>query len=420
MDNLVSLFESESNPLKDSMKAVLEQLPNNSDQVKAIFKSLLLVHISKIKDPEERLTWQSLINTLEGLSIQDPATYSFGQMESSQLSKKIRETNELASSIPELDEKQGSNTRQLKSQKLVPKKTNEKERQKALKNAMLISLRLRYVESFWIWQMHTGGLDNISFEFFMKNIKQKVFKAWKSFMSYYKTKYIKYEKAYKYNDKRTMLVIMMKWAEYVRDQYREKIESYISGGKNSELRRLSYEKPIYKQNRKFDAYCTEESEDSGVVTRDFDANRKKFFTRYSQGKKTSSRANFFNSSKKEELLKIFKRCEEEKKVTVLYDIFVGWKNTVRYRIVARGIYDLMWRNMVGWGFKEIRMWAIKGPTLNTVKQRYSIDNLSDYELSIKITILERRLTNLHQQLMTEQITNKALISEKQELMKIYV
>ncbi|OMJ91379.1 hypothetical protein SteCoe_6058 [Stentor coeruleus] len=415
MDNLVSLFESESNPLKDSMKAVLEQLPNNSDQVKAIFKSLLLVHISKIKDPEERLTWQSLINTLEGLSTQDPATYSFGQMESSQLSKKIRETNVLA----ELDEKQGSNTRQLKSQNLIPKKANEKERQKALKNAILISLRLRYVESFWIWQMHTGGLDNISFEFYMKNMKQKVFKAWRNYITYYKTKYIKYEKAYKYNDKRTMLVIMMKWAEYIRDQYQEKIKCYISGGNNSDLKRLNYKKPLYKQYRKPDNYCTEESEDSDIVTRDVNANRKKYFTRYSQGKKVSNRADFFNSSKKAELLKIFKGYEEGKKVTVLFDIFFGWKNSVRYRIIGKEVLSLMWRNMAGWGFKGIYMWAIKGPTLNTIKQRYSIDNLSDYELSIKITILEKRLTNLHQHLMTEQITNKALISEKQELMKIY-
>ena len=56
MNDPLSLFESENNPLKDSMRQILEQLPNNSEQVKSVFKSLLLVHISKIKDPEERST----------------------------------------------------------------------------------------------------------------------------------------------------------------------------------------------------------------------------------------------------------------------------------------------------------------------------------------------------------------------------
>ena len=56
MNNPFSLFESETNSLKDSMTELLEQLPNNSEQIKAIFKSLLLVHISKIKNSEERST----------------------------------------------------------------------------------------------------------------------------------------------------------------------------------------------------------------------------------------------------------------------------------------------------------------------------------------------------------------------------
>ena len=239
MNDPLSLFESENNPLKDSMRQILEQLPNNSEQVKSVFKSLLLVHISKIKDPEERSTWQSFINTIDNFShSEDQAMYSFGPLSNSNLSKNIKEILKEEGNFEEISEIQYSKNIKLKAINNWKVAANmNKKRTKALKSVMLIALRLKYIESFWKWQMLSSGLDKIALEFYSKNLSNKMFWAWRKFIKKKDKNINGYIKAHKYWITRTLLIVLINWTAMLRDSYKLKGITYAGIQKTNKMYR---------------------------------------------------------------------------------------------------------------------------------------------------------------------------------------
>ena len=102
------------------------------------------------------------------------------------------------------------------------------------------------------------------------------------------------------------------------------------------------------------------------------------------------------------------------------NILNTWKNFVKYQKLAKQISKSVRKMLLIEGFKGIKACTIQTISMKkNIKNKYSIDHLNDYELSIKISILERKLSALHHNLLTEQITNKSLVSEKNDLIKIF-
>lgn len=388
MEDPFSLFEIENNPLRASMRQILEQLPNNSEQVKAVFKSLLLVHVSKIEDPEERSTWQSFIDTLDNFSNTDQATYSFGPLPAQHFSNNFEALVDPKAHYHKILKLKSFHSWRIHSDIQL-------ERKKALKCVMFISFRLRYVESFWRWQMFSGGLEKIMQEFYLKNLGKKIVNKWKNVICDREKKFNGYYKADQYWTQRNLLVVMINWTALVRDSYKVKMGKKRSSV--SKTRKFAYENvnvrekspmpQVYRKMLEDMANCKKETKKVRVVE-DEDFKKKKT----ADGVNRKNRLGF---------------------------AMENWKSFVKYRTFSRCFFRTIQKNLVKTGFISLRIWTIKGNTMKRDWKRHSIDHLSDYELSVKISIMERKLSALHNQLLSEQISNGLLLSEKEELVKIY-
>jgi hypothetical protein len=397
MTDTFSLFESENNPLKESMKKLLEQLPNNSDQVKSMYKSLLLVHISKIKDPQERSTWLSFLATLDNLSQSDKGVYSFGVSSDRDVGSNFEQG--LAVSDKSLSYNFYKKNLKIKAMHAWNMFIDIiTERKKALKCVMLISLRLRYVETFWRWQLFSGGLEKISCEFYSKNLSNKVIKAWKGLLDSKDNKFASYERALQYWAQRRMLIVFINWADIMIEAYRLK--------KNACARNHTDKKFFYEDQDTKKTYNTEES-GLGSVKNTFYVKR----NRKNQKKPE-------NPKKSEKTSKAAKKLENMRNYKVKKFFFEIWELKLRTITFGKLLDYAGTKLKLRQGFRGIRSWVIKGLSLNSIDPKYSIESFSDYELSVKISILERRLSSLHQQLFTEQITNRSLLVEKQEYINL--
>ena len=134
-------------------------------------------------------------------------------------------------------------------------------------------------------------------------------------------------------------------------------------------------------------------------------------------RKNSNENKKFYSKKILERLK--KQISIEKILKIKQKFFGLWQVKYTKRLCAKKFLNLYTKNALKDGFTILRFWAMKGSFLNTEKYKHSIDNLTDYELSVKISVLEKKLSSLHQQLLSEQITYKSLLCEKEEVLKIY-
>lgn len=388
MENSLLAFENENNPLKDSMKQMLEQLPHSSEQTKSIFKSLLLVHISKIKDSEERLTWQSFINTLDNMSQSEHASYSFGPYSNSEHSKDFKTYLKLKKFQTDPFEFYYET---LKIKSLNSLKTftdHSKIQKKALKKAVLVSMRLKYVEAFWKWHILSGGIENIAEEFYRKTLKTQVFSALKHNLStsnppheYYKWK--------------TTMKVLIAWAESTRDSFREKID--LKNQKNQKITQGI--RPKYTQRSE----SAEKFIGKNKATQNFFKDRSKFV----QQKKVL---------KKKILTKLKEKFEIKADKKKYSKIFMCWVELTKSAIFVEKMASVLSLPLLKFGFMKL----VRNPisSLQAVRKKYSIDNLTDYELSVKITILERKLAGLHQELLSEQISCKSLLSEREQLLRL--
>ncbi|OMJ76453.1 hypothetical protein SteCoe_24160 [Stentor coeruleus] len=408
MDNLIFLFENENIPLKESMQTALGYWQINSDHIKSIYKSLLLVHVSKIEELEERLLWQELISKLDGFNSQDLTLHSFGPLEKSSSFKNSSENNEKTYEIP---------IRKDKFDKKMNYQILEK-KAKALKNTIKIGLRLKIVDCFWVWRKTIRNLDRMSKEYYFKKLKNKVVICWKSCGCYFRIQNAMYKKAYMHYKKRTKIFIMMKWAEYIRDRYREKIEYYVSGGDNSRAKKFTYEKVAYKEYRKPLTGNKKEAHKSEFLYKTTE-NKQKPFSKIIKNKLNLNKTTFYNTAKRTEMLKNLKKHKKSYNCPTKKYMFLSWKNLTKYKILGKTTYGIIWKNLTSWGFRIIRTWVIKGNTNKNQRGKHSIANLTNYELSMKIGFLEKKLGNLHYQMLNEQINKKYLISEKQEILKYY-
>ena len=383
------------NPLKDSMRQVLEQMPSNSEHVKSVFKSLLLVHVANIKDQEDRSTWQSFINTLENYSTpEDLATYSFGPSTNSEFASNFKETLNQVN-----PDKHYSRILKVKSIHVWRIFLDiQRERNKALKCVMLISLRLKYVESFWRWQMFSGGLEKIAHEFYVKKTCNKIIYAWRLAIRDRELKFGKYCRADRYWTQRTMLTVMINWTGMLRDMYANK-RSYSNS--RAMTRKLEYEKVDLRDKSPMPAKYQKKLQEVR------EAYNRSLHTVVSEG------------DDEEDYHLLIKKANAFRKTKILGKSLHVWKQTMIYSVFSKKICGLIKKNLERTGFKFIRLWAIKGFSMKQSNRRHSIDHLSDYELSVKISIMERKLSSLHSQLLSEQITNSSLLSEKEELIKIF-
>ena len=378
MNNPFSLFESETNSLKDSMTELLEQLPNNSEQIKAIFKSLLLVHISKIKNSEERSTWINFIDSLDNFShLGDQATFSFGQ--ASEIDKEVNNEE-----ISKNHFNKNIIIKALHSWKAIL--DIKKERKKALKCVLLIFLRLRYIESFWRWQMFSGGLDRIVSEFYKKKIYKKVLWAWNDIIYNPKDNIIE-DKGYKYWAIKTMLIVFINWTSFIKDSYK--------------LKKLT--------NSRRNFHCENTGKNS--LSNSSSGNiEKKYFKVIHKEKK----------HKTENHLKyITKKIQGDCRLSIMKNTIKKWKKFVKYAIFGKKIHNFLRKNWLKDCFYGIKCWINNGLNMKTIKHIDSLKDLNDYELTVKITLLEQKLSSLNNCLLTEQIVNKSLLDKKYELKKLF-
>lgn len=388
MENSLLAFESENNPLRESMKEMLEQLPHSSEQTKSIFKSLLLVHISKIKDHEERLTWQSFINTLDNMSQSEHASYSFGPYSNSEHSKDFKKYLKLKKFQTDPSEFYHE-TLKIKSLTSLKSFTDHSQNQKtALKKAVLVSMRLKYVEAFWKWHILSGGIENIAEEFYKKSLKSQVFSALKKFQSANSPGY----DIYKW---KTTMKVLIAWAESTRDSFREKISAKKQKGQNFS----QGIRPKYTQRSE----SAEKFVGRDKATQNFPQDRSKFAQRKKELKKK-----ILNKLKEKFEIKAHKKRYSK--------IFNCWVELTKSAIFVEKLASVLSQPLLKFGF--MKLVRNPGSSLQAIRKKYSIDNLTDYELSVKITILERKLAGLHQELLSEQISCKSLLSEREQLLRL--
>lgn len=416
MDNLISLFESENILLKDNMQTALGRLLISSDQIKSIYKSLLLVHISKIEELEERLLWQELISKLDGFDSQDLTLLSFGPLENSSSFKNPIEINEKTYEIPIRKDKYGFDNKKIKHQNTG--EILDEKKAKALENAMKVGLKLKIMDCFRIWYGSNKKLDRVSKEYYWKKLKGKAMTCWKKCGYFLKIQNAKYKKAYKHYNKKAKLFIMMKWAKYIRDRYREKIEYYVSGGDNSRARRFNYEKVAYKEYRKPFKNHKKGSHKVQFLYKTTENNQKSFMKIIKNN--PNPKVTFHNTTKRSEMLKTFKKSRSSKNCPTKNYIFLAWKTLTKYKRLCKITHSLIWKNLASWGFRAIRLWVMKRNSYKNKRDKNSIDYLTDYELSMKIEYLEKKLVNMQYLMLDEKITNISLISEKEEILKSYV
>ena len=388
MESPLLAFESENNPLRESMKQMLDQLPHSSEQVKSIFKSLLLVHISKIKDHEERSTWQSFINTLDNMSQSEQASYSFGPLSNSEHSKDFKSYLKLKKFQTDPFEFYYENlkTKSLFSLKNYTDRAQRK--RKALKSAILVSLRLKYVEAFWKWHMLTGGIDDIAEELYHKNLKSQVFSALKKnlYNQDLGTLYFKWKKT---------LQVLINWAALTRDSFRDKIKAKKHKNTN------------FKEGIRPKYGPRSDSAEKFLCKKQMNQNP-------SQNKHKLAQQRL--ELKKKILEKVKDKFETKLNKRRSSKLFKAWIGITKSAIFIEKLASALSLPLFKYGFKKL----VKNPpsSLQMIQKKYSIDNLTDYELSVKITILERRLAGLHQELLSEQITSKSLLGEKEQLYKL--
>lgn len=457
-------FAFESDPLRESMKQLLEQLPKNSEQVKAIFKSLLLVHISKIKDQEERSTWQSFINTLDNMSQSEQASYSFGPLSNSGYSTDFKKFLRHKKFQTDPFEVYQENLKKSLFNSLKTIRNTRLHQRSSLRQVSLISIRLKFVEAFWKWHMYTAGLDQIAAEFYEKKVKSKSFnqmKASSNVLSEWKIK--------------LLFKVMIAWAEFTRDVFSEKKKkSLIETNKKNEVLRSKTRKDeddtrslnenrlgggsgirsyksnnqILKYDKNFNSgkdlfretesekFKQSDSELRGLLNpndgRKRDSGNNAWIRATGKnGRRSESEESFIGSEqyfnkhqqkrkiqisqkKKSHLVEMKKRFEKTSNYLLKQKILFNWIDLTKKSIFIEKLSNSIQSPIFRICFNKLRSVS----PIHSLKQKYSVDHLSDYELSIKITILERKLAGLHQNLLSEQITSRGLQSERDHLYKL--
>jgi hypothetical protein len=242
--------------------------------------------------------------------------------------------------------------------------------------------------------MFSAGLDQIANEFFEKKIKAK------SFDALFNGKFFLAVKTWKWN---LRLKVLITWAEYVRDVFKEK------GKRSEQVKSLKKSSPGERKfkNRDFGRERVFKSEKSdsedSFAGKLFNRNQPKRQIPFSQRKR-----NHLNEMKK----RFQNRAEKNLKSKTLQI----WVESTKKSIFLEKLFNSLSTPLLKFSFSCLK--KTRKPCLDRLKQKYSIDHLSDYELSVKITILERKLAGLHQNLLSEQITNRGLMSERGQLLKL--
>ena len=135
----------------------------------------------------------------------------------------------------------------------------------------------------------------------------------------------------------------------------------------------------------------------------------KYFNRYQQKRKI-----LISQKKKAHLVEMKKRFERTSNFILKQKVLFDWIDRTKKSIFIEKLSNSIQSPIFRICFSKLKSVS----PIHSLKQKYSIDNLSDYELSIKITILERKLAGLHQHLLSEQITSRGLQSERDHLYKL--
>ena len=412
MSNL-SLFESDSNPLKDSLKNLLENLPKSQEHSKSLFKSLLVHHVNNIQDEEERSTWLSFIDTLENLSEDQQCGSTFGPRNhqvvfSHDFDQFLKEESQYDSA-----EKHYEKNLKFKAYHGIKLAIEiQKEQFRALKCVMLVSLRLRYVESFWLWHMQAQKEPP---HYFQKRCSS-VFKALKAHYLAKQLKTKKLKKAQDYWRKRRILLALVSWVMSIRQNYREK-RHRSQEPRHYRVGRISTDHPLdlRKSSVRPKLKYSLPPQDLELLNKSSRHFSQKLF-------KKSFKAwnSFINLKYKKTALK--KRSKLHLKSLRLNRSFKIWSKAFYFKNGSFALADFWNYFTVKNSFEKIRLRAFSEKPQTKPKQNLldgCLDCMSDQDLVFQIQILKKKLSSLNQELVQEQLTQHKLLAHKQELLNCY-